>query len=80
ATTDQLVQDSHGAGGPVRFRLRRGPSGPLEGLLQGLLGARAGETRRIRVPSAMAYGAVGRPPEIPSHADLVFDVEVLEVR
>ena len=44
----------------------------------GLAGMRVGGTRRLRVPAALGYGdrQVGR---IPPHADLHFEIELLEV-
>jgi peptidylprolyl isomerase len=64
--------------------LRRGPlriplagTGTIEGLARGLAGARPGERRRLRIPSALAYGERGRPP-IPPRADLVFELELVE--
>ena len=40
---------------------------------------RIGGKRKILVPWQMAYGEAGRPP-IPPKADLVFDLELLDVK
>jgi len=39
-------------------------------------GMREGEIARLHIPSAMAYGARGRPPQIPPHADLSFELQL----
>ena len=44
----------------------------------GLIGVKAGETRRLIIPSALGYGAQGQNP-IPPNADLIFDVTILSV-
>lgn len=39
-----------------------------------------GGTGKIVVPAFMAYGAQGAPPDIPANANLVFDIQVVEVK
>lgn len=51
----------------------------IEGLREGLVGIRAGETRRIEIPWNKGYGETGRPPVIPSREDLVVLVTCREV-
>jgi peptidylprolyl isomerase len=41
---------------------------------------RAGEIITLTAASRYAYGAEGVPPDIPPHADLRFEIEVLDVR
>ena len=50
----------------------------IAGLREGLEGMNVGEARRLRIPSDLAYGEVGRPP-IPARADLIIDVTLLGV-
>lgn len=50
----------------------------VPGLLEGLRGMRVGESRRLLIPSALAYGDVGRPP-IPPKSDLTFDVTLIDI-
>ena len=49
----------------------------IDGWDQGVPGMRVGGTRRLLIPSTLAYGAAGAPPTIPPHASLWFDIEVL---
>lgn len=51
----------------------------IYGLDQGILGMKSGGKRRLFVPWQMAYGAKGDSPAIPSKADLIFDVELVDV-
>lgn len=51
----------------------------IEGLDDGLLGMREGETRRITVPPALGYGS-DEKPGIPCGSTLSFEVELLDVR
>jgi len=60
--------------------------GVIQGWALGLPGMKVGEKRRLRVPSDLAYGEAGvttRPGQPPSiigpDADLVFDVELIEI-
>lgn len=60
-------------GGPVTWPLDR----MIRGWREGVPGMRVGGTRRITVPSDMAYGAFGRPPSIPPDTDLTFEITLL---
>jgi peptidylprolyl isomerase len=57
----------------------------IPGFDQGVAGMRIGGKRRIFIPWQLAYGAKGRPgpdaanPGIPEKADLIFDVELVDV-
>jgi peptidylprolyl isomerase len=68
---------SHSRGEPYRFRLGAGQVIP--GWDFGLEGMKVGTKARLIIPWVMAYGAQGRQPKIPPKADLVFDVELMEV-
>lgn len=68
--------------GPERFELdpasgRR----PIEGLARALIGLAQGARARVHVPGHLAYGLQGAPSAgIDANADLVFEVEIVEVR
>lgn len=50
----------------------------IEGWTEGVTGMREGERRRLVVPYDLAYGAEGRPPQVPPYSTLVFEVELAE--
>jgi len=47
--------------------------------VEALPGMRVGEIRKMIVPPALGYGAKGRPPAVPPHATLVFEVELIDI-
>jgi FKBP-type peptidyl-prolyl cis-trans isomerase FkpA len=52
---------------------------PVEGVDQGIVGMKVGETRLMVIPSSLAYGSVGALPTIPPNAELVFLVKLLSI-
>lgn len=75
--TDGTVFDSSKERDPFKFTLGRGQV--IQGWDRGLLGACAGEKRKLVIPSHMGYGDTGSPPKIPGKAVLIFEVEVVKV-
>ena len=65
-------------GKPVSFKL--GTDNVMKAWSQGIPGMKTGGKRRLWVPSKLGYGEKGVAMIVPPHADLVFDVELLEVR
>lgn len=63
---------------PTGFQFPLGGGQVIQGWDQGLVGAKVGGTRRVVIPSELAYGdqATG---SIPANSDLVFIVKVLGV-
>ncbi len=78
AATGAIFQSSKDFGtNPVTFPL----GGVIKGWTDGIPGMKVGGTRRLVIPSDMAYGA--NPPGgsgIPANADLVFDVELIAIK
>jgi len=62
---------------PFEFVLGKGEV--IAGWDQGLAGMKVGGTRKLTIPSDLAYGADGTR-RIPSNATLLFEVELLDVR
>jgi FKBP-type peptidyl-prolyl cis-trans isomerase FkpA len=63
---------------PLDFTLGAGKV--IKGWEQGVLGMKVGGKRTLIIPSALAYGPKGFPPVIPASADLIFDIELLNVK
>lgn len=68
---------------PISFPVGMGRVIP--GFDQGFIGMKVGGKRRLFIPWQLAYGALGRPgpdpehPGIPPKADLIFDVELVDM-
>ena len=65
-------------GKPVSFKL--GTDKVMKAWSEGVQGMKTGGKRRLLAPSKLGYGEKGVADIIPPNADLVFDVELLEVR
>ena len=65
-------------GRPFSFPLGAGKV--IKGWDQGVAGMKVGGQRTLIIPSDMAYGATGAGRDIPPHATLIFDVELLDIR
>jgi len=65
---------------PYRFLVGAVPHQVIAGWEIAVQRMRVGDRAKITVPWVLAYGVEGRPPSIPSKADLVFDIEVLDAR
>jgi peptidylprolyl isomerase len=69
--------DSWSRGQP--FELQLGAGMVITGWDEGLVGAQAGERRRLVIGYQNAYGAQGRPPTIPPEATLVFEIDIVAI-
>ena len=68
---------SHDSGKPVSFKL--GTQKVMQGWNLGIAGMKGGGKRRLMVPSELGYGKK-RVGVVPPNTDLIFEVELLEVR
>jgi len=70
--------DSSIGGEPISFELGKGLV--IKGWEQGLIGACPGEKATLTIPAELGYGEKGAGDTIPPNADLIFDVEVVDVK
>jgi FKBP-type peptidyl-prolyl cis-trans isomerase FkpA len=71
--------DSSAGRGPFEFRLGAGQV--IKGWDQGVAGMKVGGKRTLIIPSELAYGKKGAGGgSIPADSDLIFDVELLDVK
>jgi peptidylprolyl isomerase len=66
---------SNKAGAPARFSV----GGVIAGWTEGLQLMRPGEKYKLFIPWELAYGETGYPGAIPPKANLIFDVELVDV-
>jgi FKBP-type peptidyl-prolyl cis-trans isomerase FkpA len=72
------LQGSRDPGSPGPYTFTMGARQTIPGFEQGVLGMRVGGSRRVYVPSQLAYGSQGQN-QIPPNAALVFEIELLNV-
>jgi peptidylprolyl isomerase len=77
-TKGEMIFDSHDNGNPIAFKL--GTERVIKGWNIGVAGMKAGGKRRLMVDSELAYGAKGSGDVIPPHSDLIYDIELIEVK
>lgn len=65
-------------GSATAFRFKVGAGQVIDGWDLGVVGMRVGSTRRLVIPSPLAYGRTGSPPRIPSNAVLIFSVTMAQ--
>lgn len=66
--------------GQEPFLATLGQTPLIRGWNEGLLDMKAGGKRKLFIPYKLAYGEDGKPPRIPPKADLIFEIEVTEVK
>ncbi len=76
-TDGTLFDSSYNHGRPFQFVI--GSGRVIKGWDQGLMGIKAGGHRTLFVPSHLGYGE-RQKGLIPPHSDLIFEVEMIEVR
>ena len=76
ASNGTVFDSSVQRGQPATFAM----TGVIKGFSEGLLTMKVGGKRTVYIPSALAYGAAGRPPQIPANSDLIFELELIAVK
>ena len=76
--TDGTKFDSSKDPGRTPFPFTVGAGQVIAGWDQGVAGMKVGGTRKLTIPSDLAYGPQGRD-SIPPNATLVFEVELLKI-
>jgi peptidylprolyl isomerase len=61
------------------FNVLIGAGGVIQGWEQGLPGMKEGGKRRLMIPASLAYGSAGQGDTIPPNADLIFDIELVDI-
>ena len=69
---------SYDAGKPFEFQI--GAGRVIKGWDIGVAGMKIGGTRKLIIPSELGYGPRGTGGSIPPNADLLFKVELLDVK
>lgn len=69
---------SHDRNAPISFAC--GQRRMIPGFEEGTLMLGKGGKALLILPYHLAYGAAGRPPQIPPKATLIFDIEVMEIK
>jgi FKBP-type peptidyl-prolyl cis-trans isomerase FkpA len=65
---------------PNGFRFKLGAGEVIQGWDQGLVGIKAGGTRRLVIPASLGYGSQGSGSIIPPNSDLVFVVKLESIK
>ncbi len=71
-----IFQSSHDFGKAATFGLDQ----VIRGWTEGVPGMKVGGMRRLIIPSEMAYGSARAASNIPPNSDLVFDIELVDIR
>jgi peptidylprolyl isomerase len=77
-TDGKKFDSSFDAGKPLVFPVGQGRV--IKAWDEGIASMKIGGKRKLLVPSALGYGTRGFPGAIPPNSDLVFDVELLDVK
>jgi peptidylprolyl isomerase len=74
-TDGAIFESSHDSGRPATFGLHE----VIDGWTQGVPGMKVGGTRRLVIPSELAYGHRRASSTIGPNSDLVFDIELIAI-
>ena len=79
--TDTGVEfDSSWSRGQEPFEFELGAGSVIAGWDEGIPGMKVGGRRELVIPSDLAYGEAGSPPDIPPNATLTFVVDLEEIK
>ncbi len=70
-----IFQSSHDFGETITFGLDQ----VIKGWTEGVPGMKVGGSRRLVIPSEMAYGSARASSAIPPNSDLVFDIDLAAI-
>lgn len=71
-----IFQSSHDFGNAITFGL----SQVIAGWTKGVPDMKVGGMRRLIIPADMAYGVSSPASNIPANSDLVFDIELIDIK
>jgi peptidylprolyl isomerase len=77
-SNNHKFDSSRDRGRPFSFKL--GVGDVIKGWDEGVEGMKVGGKRRLVVPAELGYGVKGAGKDIPPNADLVFEVELLNIK
>jgi FKBP-type peptidyl-prolyl cis-trans isomerase FkpA len=80
SNTDSTIQkDKSRLGKPFSFPINVG-AGLVKGWEEGLMLMKKGSKGRLIIPSSQGWGQQGSPPAIPANANVIFEIEVLDIK
>lgn len=74
----EVFDTTRRSAGPPRL-VTIGDKDQIKMWVEAVPGMKVGEIRKMIVPPALGYGTKGRPPAVPPHATLVFEVELIDI-
>lgn len=80
ASTCQKFDSSYDRSGQTFAVTPLGKAGVIQGWNEGLVGMKAGGTRRLLIPASLGYGAQAQGTTIPANSTLIFDVTVVSIK